>query len=81
MSKSKRWNVTKSGDRSLSDVKKDLKEAGFSVDQVHEEIGVITGVGFIGSGILFHSEGGLVRGVTTAATIFASCVPLFTRTP
>jgi len=45
MSKSKRWNVTKSGDRSLSDVKKDLEEAGFSVDQVHEEIGVITGVG------------------------------------
>lgn len=43
MSKSKRWNITKSGDRSLSDVKKDLKKAGFSVDQVHEEIGVITG--------------------------------------
>src|SRR5437870_12499115 len=27
--------------------------------------GVITGIGFIGGGILFHSEGGLVRGVTT----------------
>jgi hypothetical protein len=43
MAKSKRWNVTKLGDRSLSDIKKDLKKAGFSVDQVHEEIGVITG--------------------------------------
>jgi hypothetical protein len=43
MSKSKRWNITKSGDRSLSDIKKDLKKAGFSVDQVHDEIGVITG--------------------------------------
>jgi len=34
--------------------------------------GVITGIGFIGGGILFHSEGGLVRGITTAATIFAT---------
>ena len=34
--------------------------------------GVITGIGFIGGGIVFHGEGGLVRGITTAATIFAT---------
>jgi putative Mg2+ transporter-C (MgtC) family protein len=34
--------------------------------------GVITGIGFIGGGIVFHSEGGLVRGITTAATIFTT---------
>jgi putative Mg2+ transporter-C (MgtC) family protein len=33
--------------------------------------GVITGVGFIGGGLVFHAGGG-VKGVTTAATIFAS---------
>ena len=33
--------------------------------------GVITGIGFIGGGVVFHREGGMVRGVTTAATIFA----------
>src|SRR5438128_5023763 len=34
--------------------------------------GVITGVGFIGAGLLFRGEGGVVKGVTTAATIFAA---------
>jgi putative Mg2+ transporter-C (MgtC) family protein len=34
--------------------------------------GVVTGVGFIGGGVVFHSEGGYVRGITTAATIFAA---------
>ncbi len=34
--------------------------------------GVITGVGFIGGGVVFHGAGGLVRGITTAATIFAA---------
>ena len=43
MSKSKRWNITTSGNRSLRDIQKDAKEEGFSVDQVHEEIGIITG--------------------------------------
>ncbi len=33
--------------------------------------GVVTGIGFIGGGVVFHGEGGLVKGVTTAATIFA----------
>jgi putative Mg2+ transporter-C (MgtC) family protein len=33
--------------------------------------GVITGIGFIGGGVVFHREGGMVRGMPTAATIFA----------
>ena len=39
----KRWVVTASGDRSINDLKKDLTDAGFSVDEVFEEIGSITG--------------------------------------
>jgi hypothetical protein len=43
MSKSKKWVVTASGDRSLSDVEKKLTEAGLVVDQVLDEIGVLIG--------------------------------------
>src|SRR5690349_13206599 len=32
--------------------------------------GVITGIGFIGAGVVVHAEHTLVRGVTTAAAIF-----------
>jgi putative Mg2+ transporter-C (MgtC) family protein len=32
--------------------------------------GVVTGIGFIGGGIVFHGAGGLVRGLTSAAAIF-----------
>lgn len=45
MSESKKWVVTTSGERSLSEVKKSLKKAGFTVDQVLDEIGCITGTG------------------------------------
>jgi len=34
--------------------------------------GAITGIGFLGAGVVFHGEGGLVRGLTTAAAIFAT---------
>jgi putative Mg2+ transporter-C (MgtC) family protein len=34
--------------------------------------GVITGVGFIGGGLMFHTGHETVRGLTTAATIFAT---------
>ena len=34
--------------------------------------GVVTGIGFIGGGVVFHAESGGVRGLTTAATIFAA---------
>ncbi len=33
--------------------------------------GVITGVGFIGAGVILHRTGGAVVGLTTAATIWA----------
>lgn len=45
MSSGKRWVVTMSSDRSLDDVKKNLSESGFAVDQVLDEIGCITGSG------------------------------------
>jgi putative Mg2+ transporter-C (MgtC) family protein len=32
---------------------------------------VITGVGFLGAGTIMHAEGGLIRGLTTAASIWA----------
>jgi hypothetical protein len=43
MATGKKWIVTTSGKHSLSDVKKKLTESGFAVDQVLDEIGVITG--------------------------------------
>ncbi len=39
----KKWIVTASGKKKLSDVKDKLTESGFSVDQVLDDIGVITG--------------------------------------
>lgn len=33
--------------------------------------GVVTGVGFIGAGVVFQGQEGLIRGITTAASIFA----------
>jgi hypothetical protein len=43
MPKSKTWIVTTSGDRATGDVARDLKARGFTVDQVLDEIGTITG--------------------------------------
>ncbi|MDX6289406.1 MAG: hypothetical protein QOH42_1205 [Blastocatellia bacterium] len=42
MAKNKKWIVTTSPEK-ISDVRKKLTEAGFSVDQVLDEIGSITG--------------------------------------
>ena len=37
--------------------------------------GVITGIGFIGGGIVFRGEEGMIRGITSAATIFVvACI-------
>ena len=33
--------------------------------------GVVTGIGFIGAGVILHRTGGAVTGLTTAATIWA----------
>ncbi len=34
--------------------------------------GVVTGIGFIGAGVVFQREGDMVHGLTTAATIFSA---------
>jgi putative Mg2+ transporter-C (MgtC) family protein len=34
--------------------------------------GVVTGVGFIGAGVVFHAENTFVKGITTASAIFAT---------
>jgi putative Mg2+ transporter-C (MgtC) family protein len=34
--------------------------------------GAITGIGFIGAGVVLHGENQFVRGITTAAAIFAT---------
>lgn len=33
--------------------------------------GIVTGIGFIGGGLLFRAEGGVVRGLTTSTAIWA----------
>jgi len=33
--------------------------------------GVVTGVGFLGAGAIMHREGGIIKGLTTAASIWA----------
>jgi hypothetical protein len=37
------WIVTTSGDRAIADVAKDLKAAGFAIEQTLDQVGVITG--------------------------------------
>jgi putative Mg2+ transporter-C (MgtC) family protein len=34
--------------------------------------GVVTGVGFIGAGLVLRGDGGMIRGVTSAAAVFAA---------
>src|SRR4051812_41760694 len=37
--------------------------------------GVITGVGFIGAGVVIHAGDGMVKGITTAASVFVvACI-------
>jgi hypothetical protein len=43
MATAKNWVVTTSADRPINDIAKDLKEAGFDVGHVLEEVGSITG--------------------------------------
>lgn len=43
MAGSKRWIVTMANSRSLSDIREELINNGFAVDQVLAEIGCITG--------------------------------------
>ena len=45
---------------------------GFGVDIARVAAGIVTGVGFLGAGAILHREGGIVAGLTTAATIWVS---------
>ena len=43
MAENRGWIVTTSSDRSIKDIARDLKKAGFTVGRVLEEVGSITG--------------------------------------
>jgi putative Mg2+ transporter-C (MgtC) family protein len=45
---------------------------GFGADIARVAAGIVTGVGFLGAGAILHREGGIVAGLTTAATIWVS---------
>lgn len=44
---------------------------GLTSDPGRVAAGVVVGVGFLGAGVILHREGGVVAGLTTAATIWA----------
>jgi putative Mg2+ transporter-C (MgtC) family protein len=46
---------------------------GFSAiaDPSRVAAGIVVGIGFLGAGAILHREGGIVEGLTTAATIWA----------
>ena len=43
---------------------------GIASDPARVAAGVVVGIGFIGAGVILHREGGVVAGLTTAATIW-----------
>jgi len=43
---------------------------GSVTDPARVAAGVVVGIGFLGAGAIMHREGGLVAGLTTAATIW-----------
>ena len=43
---------------------------GVGADPARVAAGIVVGVGFIGAGVIMHREGGIVAGLTTAATIW-----------
>ncbi len=43
---------------------------GGAGDPARVAAGVVVGVGFLGAGVILHREGGIVAGLTTAATIW-----------
>lgn len=47
------------------------RATGASVDPGRIAAQVVSGIGFIGAGTILHAEGGLVRGLTTAASVWA----------
>jgi len=43
---------------------------GAVTDPARVAAGIVAGIGFLGAGAIIHQEGGLVAGLTTAATIW-----------
>jgi len=60
------------GDRTFSLIGSGAAVTGQSSPQAL--VGIITGVGFIGGGLILRGGDDQVRGVTTAATVFATAV-------
>ena len=60
------------GDRTFSLIGLGAAVIGFLAlhDAPNALAGVVTGIGFIGAGVIIHGGDDIVRGVTTAATIF-----------
>jgi putative Mg2+ transporter-C (MgtC) family protein len=49
-----------------------VSELGFvGADPSRIAAGIVTGIGFLGAGVILHRSGGAVVGLTTAATIWA----------
>jgi putative Mg2+ transporter-C (MgtC) family protein len=44
---------------------------GIGADPARVAAGIVAGIGFIGAGAIFQRQGGIVEGLTTAATIWA----------
>ncbi|MDO8578161.1 MAG: MgtC/SapB family protein [Dehalococcoidales bacterium] len=42
----------------------------FPDDQARVAAGIVTGIGFLGAGAILHKDGGIVAGLTTAASIW-----------
>ena len=47
-----------------------LQGFGGAADPARIAAGIVAGIGFLGAGAILHREGGLVGGLTTAATIW-----------
>jgi putative Mg2+ transporter-C (MgtC) family protein len=45
---------------------------GAASDPARVAAGVVVGVGFLGAGVILHRQGGIVAGLTTAATIWVA---------
>ena len=45
---------------------------GFGVDPARVAAGIVTGIGFLGAGVIMRRGEGVVRGLTTAATIWVA---------
>lgn len=43
---------------------------GGAADPARVAAGVVVGIGFLGAGVILHRQGGIVAGLTTAATIW-----------